>query len=117
MGFFPFGGLGLPFLVAFGVLILTRRFLLGARRRSRRELWREEPRPTESLETRMYRLAHQLEGRVTVSDAVVHLGISSEEAERELNRLTKSQRVQMNVEEDGVIVYEFTELRRKRLDP
>ena len=111
MGPFSFGTL--PFLLGLAALILLRR----SRRHSRPELRREPPEPEESLETRLFRLAHQLEGRLTVSDAVVHLGVTSDEAERELTRLTGGQRVQMNVEEDGVIVYEFTELTRRRLTP
>ncbi|HUW40050.1 MAG TPA: hypothetical protein VMV90_03500 [Rectinemataceae bacterium] len=111
MGPFPFGAL--PFLLGLAALILLRR----SRVHSRRELRREPPEPEESLETRIFRLANRLEGRVTVSDLVVHLGLPSAEAEKELNRLISGQRVQMNVEEDGVIVYEFTELKRKRLTP
>ncbi len=70
------------------------------------------------LENRVFRLAYRLGGRLTVSDLVVDLDFSIEEAESFLNRLVDSTRVTMEVRDDGLVYYEFPEIiaRRNRDD-
>ena len=67
---------------------------------------------------RVFRLAYRLGGRLTVSDLVVDLDFSIEEAERFLGQLVDSTRVTMEVHSDGLIYYEFPEIiaRRRRDD-
>ena len=66
----------------------------------------------------MFRLAYRLGGRLTVSDLVVDLDFSIEEAERFLSQLVDSTRVTMEVRDDGLVYYEFPEIiaRRNRDD-
>lgn len=65
-------------------------------------------------EVRVYRLASRLGGRLTVSDVVVNLGWTIDDAEALLTSMTDSVRVRMEVTEDGRIWYEFRELARGR---
>ena len=75
------------------------------------------PRPGRP-ENRVFRLAYKLGGRLTVSDLVVDLDFSIEEAESFLNQLVDSTRVTMEVRDDGLVYYEFPEIiaRRRRND-
>ena len=70
------------------------------------------------LENRVFRLAYKLGGRLTVSDLVIDLDVSIEEAESFLNQLVDSTRVTMEVRDDGLVYYEFPEIiaRRRRND-
>ena len=124
----------LPILFIFLVLHLVRVALRDTRTRRRPEaqhrpeaLWgrddgeqravREAPRRGR-LENRVFRLAYRLGGRLTVSDLVVDLDFSIEEAENFLGRLVDSTRVTMEVRDDGLVYYEFPEIiaRRNRDD-
>jgi Mn-dependent DtxR family transcriptional regulator len=58
----------------------------------------------------IYRLAKRYDGVLTVSDVVSELDIEPGEAEALLQRLTDGQRVDMDVDHDGVIRYVFREL-------
>jgi hypothetical protein len=58
----------------------------------------------------VFRLAKRYNGVLTVSDVVTELGLDPEEAERLLQRVTDSQRVDMRVDADGVVRYVFREL-------
>ncbi len=69
-----------------------------------------------SSETRLYRLAKQHRGRLTVSEVVINLGISVEQAERILQSMTDGLRVRMEVTDSGAVVYDFPELRRDTSD-
>ena len=64
----------------------------------------------ETVEPTIYRLAKRLDGRLTVSDVVVETGLPVREAEQTLQTMTDSVRVRMEVDERGVVTYEFTEL-------
>ncbi len=64
----------------------------------------------ETVEPMIYRLAKQLGGRLTVSDVVVETGLRVREAEEMLQNMTDSLRVRMEVDDRGVVTYEFTEL-------
>ena len=61
-------------------------------------------------EARIFRLAYKLKGRVTVSDVVVDLGLDIRTAEETMNALIDGLRVQMEVDERGMVVYEFPEI-------
>jgi hypothetical protein len=61
-------------------------------------------------EADIYRLARKLGGHLMVSDVVIHLGFSPREAEHLLEKMTDGFRVRMEVNDNGLIVYEFTEV-------
>ena len=124
LGFFTV----LPILFIFLVLHMVRCALRDTRTQRRPEaVWgrdfrehravHEAPRRGR-LENRVFRLAYRLGGRLTVSDLVVDLDFSIEEAERFLNQLVDSARVTMEVRDDGLVYYEFPEIiaRRNRDD-
>ena len=67
-----------------------------------------------SLQPRIFRIAKNLGGAVTVSDVVVEAGLSAQEAEQQLQEMTDGLRVRMEIGEDGVIRYVFTELLRRQ---
>lgn len=115
----------LPILFIFLVMHLIRLGLREPRReREKRDEaewggFRERPPAREyprrgRLQNRVFRLAHQLGGRLTVSDLVVDLDFSIEEAESYLGRLVDSTRVTMEVRDDGLVYYEFPEIIARR---
>jgi hypothetical protein len=57
----------------------------------------------------IFRLAKRYDGVLTVSDVVSELGVDPQEAEGILEGLTDGQRVDMQVDRDGVIRYVFRE--------
>jgi hypothetical protein len=61
-------------------------------------------------EARVFRLAYKRRGRITVSDAVIDLGLSIREAEDLLNGMVDDLRVRMEVAPNGLVVYEFPEI-------
>ena len=117
--FFPFGFL-LFLVVAFS---LSRgRFLQRRQRgegveerpeaegRPHRWLLLRPPARREDPEARVFRLAYKRKGRITVSDAVIDLGLSIRQAEELLNGLVDGLRVRMEVTPNGLVVYEFPEI-------
>lgn len=110
-GFIIFGALALV-LVGTGVYVLIRR--LGSSRRSagHEQLpWGLGGQPGgEGTAAEVFRLAKRYNGVLTVSDVVTELGLDPEDAERLLQRVTDSQRVDMRVDADGVVRYVFREL-------
>lgn len=63
-----------------------------------------------SSETAIYRLAASRKGALTVSDVVVGLGMDALAAENMLQSMVDYQRVRMEVNDAGKVVYEFPEL-------
>jgi hypothetical protein len=63
-----------------------------------------------TIEPTVYRLAKRLAGRITVSDVVIETGLSANDAEQLLQSMTDSVRVRMDVDDRGIVTYEFTEL-------
>jgi len=62
------------------------------------------------LEARVFRLAYKRKGRLTVSDAVIDMGLSIRQAEELLNSLVDGLRVRREVTPNGLEVYEFPEI-------
>ncbi len=62
-------------------------------------------------EARIYALAKEHGGRLTVSQVVVSTGVSPKRAEELLESMTDNLRVRMDVTEEGRVVYEFPELK------
>ncbi len=61
-------------------------------------------------EAQIFRLAYKLRGRITLSDIVLETGLGVQESEKIINRMVDSQRVRMEVDERGIVVYEFPEI-------
>ena len=62
------------------------------------------------LEHKIYRLADRLKGRITISDVVIHTGLGSRESEEMLNSWIDGIRIRMEVQDNGIVVYEFPEI-------
>jgi hypothetical protein len=62
------------------------------------------------MRVQIYKLAYKLGGRITVSDIVVETGLEVEEAEELIESMVDNQRVRMEVQDDGLVIYEFPEL-------
>ncbi len=69
-----------------------------------------------SLRVAVYKLAYRLKGTITVSDIVVETGLDVEEAERLIQSMVDHQRVRMEVKDDGMIFYEFPEIKARYLE-
>ena len=65
-----------------------------------------------SRETDIYRLAAKKSGKITVTDVVTELGLEPKKAEELLESMTDGMRVQMEVENDGMIFYTFPEMKK-----
>ena len=65
------------------------------------------------LQSRVFKLAYRLGGRVTVSDIVIETGLSVDEAEELLQSLVDNARVRMEVDDRGMVVYEFPEIQAR----
>ena len=119
-----------PFAVFFRVLVPVLAFLLVARVLAglMRGSWRRglpddraeealpdgyRPLPRTGEEARIYKLAYRLKGRLTVSDVVVETGLGVKEAEQAIQALVDHVRVRMEVDEDGIVTYEFPEIIRR----
>ena len=70
-----------------------------------------------SFDSRVFRLAYQNGGRVTVSQVVMETGMSLEQAEAYLDQLCDGVRVRMEVSDNGRVTYEFPELTDGRGSP
>jgi len=60
----------------------------------------------------LFRLARRHRGVLTVSDVVSELGLEPQDAERLLDEVADGTRVDIEVEQDGVVRYVFRELVR-----
>jgi len=58
----------------------------------------------------IYRLAKEHDGVLTVSDVVSELNFDPKEAQAHLDDLTDGERVDMHVDDDGIVRYVFREL-------
>lgn len=66
--------------------------------------------PKSSLESKVFRLASRLGGRVTISDVVIETDLGVAEAEQFMDRLVDGTHVRMEVSDEGRVIYEFPEL-------
>ena len=68
--------------------------------------------PTRSRgnQNRIFRAAFKHEGRLTISDIVLETDLGIREAEEQINSMVDGTHVRMEVEEDGLVVYEFPEI-------
>jgi len=80
-------------------------------RRDRRpaETGEEDVEAGRKIQSRIFRLAKRIGGTLTVSDVVVEIGLPVRIAEQLLEDLTDGVRVRMDVGDDGIVRYVFTE--------
>ena len=129
MLFIP-GGFGWPFSFIFPIIfffigIRVLRHLFGGRshRSFERERIREEmipdtryhvgPKPQipdSTFESRIFRLADEMKGRLTVSDIVIAMDLGIKEAERRIEEMVDGMHVSIDVTESGRVIYEFPEI-------
>lgn len=67
-------------------------------------------RTKQDIEKQILKLAKNNNGKLTVTHTAMETGLSIEEAEKYLQNMVKSGYVSMNVNDNGVIIYEFLEL-------
>ena len=63
-----------------------------------------------SIENRIFRAAFKHSGRLTVSDIVLETDLGIREAEEVINGMVDGTHVRMEVEDNGLVVYEFPEI-------
>jgi hypothetical protein len=63
-----------------------------------------------SIENRIFRAAFKHSGSLTVSDIVLETGLGVREAEEVINGMVDGTHVRMEVQDDGLVVYEFPEI-------
>lgn len=63
-----------------------------------------------NIESQIFKLAYQRKGRLTVSDVVIETGLGIDEAERLIQGMVDNARVRMEVNDRGLVVYEFPEI-------
>lgn len=66
-----------------------------------------------SLESQVFKLAYRRKGRLTVSDIVIETGLGIDEAERLIQGMVDNVRVRMEVNDRGLVVYEFPEIQSR----
>ncbi len=94
------------------------------RRISRRRRQGENRRPLrnrkpKNIEGVIFNLAYSLKGKITLSDIIIETGLSMKEAEGTINQMVDGIRVSMEVDDQGLVVYEFPEIiarQKKDLD-
>lgn len=62
------------------------------------------------LQAKVFQLAYRLKGRITVSDIVAETGLSVQEAEELVEGMVDNSRVRMEVNDNGLVTYEFPEI-------
>jgi hypothetical protein len=69
------------------------------------------PQPLAALELRVLQLARSHDGRVTAPLAAAELGVSIAQADQQLTEIAKAGHANVDVDPDGVVVYDFPALR------
>ena len=64
-------------------------------------------------ETKIFRLAQQKGGRLSIPDIVAGTSLSTVEADRVMREMTEKGYVNMQVTDSGVIIYEFYEIAHR----
>ncbi len=67
----------------------------------------------DSIESRIFRLAQSLNGKINISDIVIATGLGVREAEAIMDRMSGSMQVNMQVDDRGRIAYEFPEIQSR----
>ncbi len=124
-GFFPFGFL-IPLIFFVIITRVASGFFRSAGRRHRiaeedelderlgyRDYRRSVPGREASSEARIFKLAYRLKGRLTVSDIVVETGLGVQEAEALIESMVDNSHVRMEVDDRGLVTYEFPEIIRR----
>jgi hypothetical protein len=63
-----------------------------------------------SVEGSIFRAAYKRKGRLTISDIVLETDLSMREAEEAINRMVDGLHVRMEVQDSGMVIYEFPEI-------
>jgi hypothetical protein len=126
-GFFPFGFL-FPLILFVIIARVASGFFRGVTRRQRiadydgfdervRSIEQTYPRAVpghgQTDEARIFKLAFRLKGRLTVSDIVVETGLGVREAEQLIESMVDNAHVRMEVDDRGLVTYEFPEIIRR----
>ena len=126
---FPFGSIfGIIFPIFFFVIIfrVLRRIFYSSTRDIESKIRRERlssphddfdtiksyppARRSDGYEAKIFRLAQQMKGRVTLSDIVIATNLGLKEAERAIDGMVDGVHVSMEVNDKGRVVYEFPEI-------
>ena len=95
----------LPVVIFFGIKFL-RRLIAG----SYRDVGKNLKDADQSIQNQILRLAFKKRGILTVTDVVLETGTPMRKAEEILNDMVDGYRVNMQVNNSGIIVYEFAEI-------
>ena len=68
------------------------------------------PGRSRSIQNRIFRAAYNHKGRLTVSDIVLETDLSIREAEDVINGMVDGTHVRMEVQDNGLVLYEFPEI-------
>jgi hypothetical protein len=63
-----------------------------------------------NIEGIIFNLAYRLKGKITLSDIIIETGLSMKKAEDTINRMVDGIRVSMEVDDKGLVIYEFPEI-------
>ncbi len=121
---FPFFGIILLFMVFGLAMRLLRKFFIKSDRPRTGQLFGFDDEffipgqtafesPQEGIENRIFRLAYDMKGRLTLSDVVVGTNLAMKQAEDYMNHLADGVHVKMEVDDDGMIFYDFPEIKRR----
>ena len=61
-------------------------------------------------QAQLFKLAQRLGGRLTVSDIVIETGLGVAEAERFIEAMVDNSHVRMDIDDNGMVVYDFPEI-------
>ncbi len=98
---------------AFIIFMIVRHFVGPSHRHQSRwyvDDFTSDTQPKESQQVSIYKLAYRLKGRLTVSDIVIETGMDVKAAEELIQSMVDNQRVRMEVDDQGMLVYEFPEI-------
>jgi hypothetical protein len=73
----------------------------------RRQIRNGKPRNIDGV---IFNLAYTLKGEITLSDIIIETGLSMKEAEKTIDQMVDGIRVRMEVDDQGLVVYEFPEI-------
>ena len=71
---------------------------------------------SQDAEHQIFRLANKLKGRLTISDIVINTGMGIKDAEETMNKMVDGMRVRMEIDNRGIVIYEFPEIIAKYED-